>query len=357
MKLTALHRRTVTPKQSVTMAQTKNQQPNPPCPGCGAKDTVKKGRRRNRLQTLQIFQCIECEHRFTGAPGKNSSYPLKHILEAISTYNFGYSLTETQNRVRKRTRLEIPERTIRSWLSTHRPLTTYARLRSAGKRLFTPQTMIRTYQLNHRQVYRFELHQAKLQLVLQTPAHKEFAPLTDYLEGVDDRFPHHLFEATHQRSSSFPAEFNLPVTRKENHATQVAKLVLPTSPTNKKRHETLQRFMLINDSVTVAVEIPIYLTRKDLAYFRSRGFDLNFDSDLITGHIDLLQIRNGYLHILDYKPEARKEKHAHVQLTIYALALSRRTNLPLRHFKCAWFDEHDYFEFFPLKGVYQPRLR
>ena len=192
----------MTPKQSVTMAQTKNQQPNPPCPGCGAKDTVKKGRRRNRLQTLQIFQCIECEQRFTGAPGKNSSYPLKHILEAISTYNFGYSLTETQNRVRKRTRLEIPERTIRSWLSTHRPLTTYARLRSAGKRLFTPQTMIRTYQLNHRQVYRFELHQAKLQLVLQTPAHKEFAPLTDYLEGVDDRFPHHLFEATHQRSSS-----------------------------------------------------------------------------------------------------------------------------------------------------------
>src|SRR5436309_12538138 len=29
----------------------------------------------------------------------------------------------------------------------------------------------------------------------------------------------------------------------------------------------------------------------------------------------------GHIHILDYKPEARKEKHAHVQLTIYALAL------------------------------------
>ena len=65
----------------------------------------------------------------------------------------------------------------------------------------------------------------------------------------------------------------------------------------------------------------------------------------------------GYLQILDYKPEARKEKHAHVQLTIYALALARRANLPLKNFKCAWFDEKDYFEFFHLKGVYQPRVR
>jgi ATP-dependent exoDNAse (exonuclease V) beta subunit len=57
----------------------------------------------------------------------------------------------------------------------------------------------------------------------------------------------------------------------------------------------------------------------------------------VTGHIDFLQIRNGYIHILDYKPEARKETHAHVQLTIYALALARRTGLPLKFFKCGWF--------------------
>jgi len=102
----------------------------------------------------------------------------------------------------------------------------------------------------------------------------------------------------------------------------------------------------------VSVEVPVYLSAEDLAYFRSRGFNLDFDSRIITGHIDFLQIRNGYIHILDYKPEAAKEKHAHVQLTIYALALSRRVGLPLKSFKCAWFDEEDYFEFFPLQGVY-----
>jgi PD-(D/E)XK nuclease superfamily len=80
--------------------------------------------------------------------------------------------------------------------------------------------------------------------------------------------------------------------------------------------------MLINDSVTVAVEVPVYLRRDDIAYYHGHGFDLDFESAVITGHIDFLQIRNGYIHILDFKPEAHKETHAHVQLTIYALSPS-----------------------------------
>jgi ATP-dependent exoDNAse (exonuclease V) beta subunit len=168
-------------------------------------------------------------------------------------------------------------------------------------------------------------------------------------------FPHHSFQSTGHRSSKFPAELQPPVTRKENHATRLAALVLPSSPNNKKRHETLQRFMLINDSVTLAAEVPVFLTREDISYYRRCGFDLDFESDVITGHIDFLQIRNGHLHILDYKPEARKETHAHVQLTMYALALARRTALPLKLFKCGWFDEKDYFDFFPLQGVYRRR--
>ena len=39
------------------------------------------------------------------------------------------------------------------------------------------------------------------------------------------------------------------------------------------------------------------------------------------------------MHVLDCKAEAKKEKHAHVQFTIYALALARRTGLPLLYCK------------------------
>jgi hypothetical protein len=38
--------------------------------------------------------------------------------------------------------------------------------------------------------------------------------------------------------------------------------------------------------------------------------------------------------------------------TFIPLALARRAGLRLRFFKCGWFDEKDYFEFFPLKCVF-----
>ena len=71
---------------------------------------------------------------------------------------------------------------------------------------------------------------------------------------------------------------------------------------------------------------------------------------LLTGHIDAVQIRNGSIHLLDYKPGAAKEKPIE-QLTWYALALSRLTGLRLYNFVCGWFDEKEYFQFYPLHVV------
>src|SRR5713226_8731074 len=294
---------------------------NPPCPKCHCKATTRRGKRRNRLRTLQLFQCPECLHRFTGEPGKNRTYPLKLILDAISTFNLGYSITDTRSVLRRRLHVDVPDRTINSWLTTYRSVATYARLRAVGKKLFDPRSIIVSRFFEHRQVYRFQVHNAKLELSLRSPIHRHLSALRGYLTAVQRDFPHHLFRNASERSSTFPAKLQPAISRKENHATRLAALVLPTSPNNKKRHETLQRFMIVNDSVTVAVEVPVFLTQEDIRYYRSRGFDLDFESAVITGHIDFFQIRNGHIHILDYKPEARKETHAHVQLTIYALAL------------------------------------
>ncbi|MAE42747.1 hypothetical protein CMO93_03175, partial [Candidatus Woesearchaeota archaeon] len=123
---------------------------------------------------------------------------------------------------------------------------------------------------------------------------------------------------------------------------------------NKQRHEAIQNFFLINDSTTIATEIPVYLTNDDIKYFEKRKFKLNLENYAtpITGHIDLLQVRNGLIHILDYKPEAHKHNPTE-QLTIYSLALSRKLNLPIKDFKCAWFDENNYYEFYPLHAMYK----
>jgi ATP-dependent exoDNAse (exonuclease V) beta subunit len=138
---------------------------------------------------------------------------------------------------------------------------------------------------------------------------------------------------------------------KENAATRMAGLVIPTVGDNRLRHEALQRFMLANDSTTVAVEVPIWLMPADIAALETEhGIELlppGSSTGSITGHIDFLQVRNGAVHILDYKPGARTDKPL-AQLTIYALALTRLVpGLRLFDIKCAWFDEHEYCEFFP----------
>ncbi len=124
--------------------------------------------------------------------------------------------------------------------------------------------------------------------------------------------------------------------QKQNYANRLAELALKIAENNKARHETIQSFMLINDSATIATEIPVYLTKGDIAYFKSNGFTFDFKDyrTPITGHIDLLQIRNGLIHILDYKPEAEKANAVN-QLAIYALALASRTKLAVKDFKCA----------------------
>jgi len=205
--------------------------------------------------------------------------------------------------------------------TTHKPIYTYHTIRDQIKRRIEPAGLIEKYYLQHRQVYLYTLHHGKLELLFSYPYHRSYEPLRDYLASLTrSNFPHHLFTPDEtDRSSNYPVLLSANVTRKENFATKLAARALQIAPSNKKRHETLQRFMLLNDSATIPVEVLIYLTPEDFAHFQARGFTFPFGERPITGHIDFLQLRSGLLHILDYKPEARKEKHAVTQLTIYAL--------------------------------------
>jgi len=160
------------------------------------------------------------------------------------------------------------------------------------------------------------------------------------------------------------------VTEKQNIATDTAALIIPSVGSNHDRHPKLQRFMLANDSSTLAVEGPIWLLEDDIAALEemydtaivpkepihtarpSRGHKLRF----ITGHIDFLQARNGAIHILDYKPDARTNKPI-AQLTAYALALTRLVpGLRLFDIKCGWFNENCYNEFLPRLVLPRPKF-
>jgi hypothetical protein len=106
----------------------------------------------------------------------------------------------------------------------------------------------------------------KLAFARSDARHNRFAPLADFLERVPEICPHSLFSESSQASelANFIDRNHLIVVEKENFATRTAALVISAVGDNRLRHETLQRFMLANDSVTVAVEIPIWLTAGDI---------------------------------------------------------------------------------------------
>lgn len=222
------------------------------CPHCGSTHVARKGTRKKKIEIVQLWRCASCKRVFTPAPPalRNKTYPLHVVLDAITLFDLGYTLEETTDKIKSRFGRRAGRSTVAAWLAEHRALTTYARVRQEGRRLFPPTRAIRSIKLYHRQIYKFEYHRAKLAM---------------------------LRESSGARS--------------------------------------------------------------------------------ITGHIDFLQVRNGAVHILDYKPGARADKPI-AQLMIYALALTRLVpGLRLFDIKCAWFDEEEYSEFFPRPLIARRRTK
>ena len=210
------------------------------CPYCSGTDLVKKGKRKKKYETVQLYFCRRCQRKFTPLINKRRKFPLKVIIDSITLYNRFNSMEKAAQIASGTYGIPVKSQNIANWLRDFKEHFPIVRLRSKIQNEYDTRRIFIESRLFHGQIYDFKCHYAKLDLLIN------------------------------------------------NHA----------------------------------------------------------------GHIDIVQIRNGKIHILDYKPRAKKEKPID-QLTIYALALSRLTGLKLYHFKCAWFDDSDYFEFYPLEVVYK----
>src|SRR3989344_46182 len=327
------------------------------CPNCPSKQIKKHGTKKKKLQTLQRYFCTSCRKTFT-LQLSDKTYPLSIILNTISSYNLGSTQAEVQNIIPKKFKIKPSQKTISNWINEYKNICTYSKLRQEAIKLYNSKNIIFKQTLHHIQPYTFQYHKAKLYLLFHNKLYNNqfhnishfYETLKVYLEKIStDKFPHHIFTYNKESQSGSKAgiakklnennnndqrasqiKFNhlkINHLQKQNQANELAKLALNLAKTNKDRHQAIQNFFLINDSTTIATEIPVYLTNDDIKYFRKRNFTLNLENYAtpITGHIDLLQIRNGLIHILDYKPNADKrevQNQAIQQLTIYALALA-----------------------------------
>jgi transposase-like protein len=336
--------------------------PTVACPYCEGSRFVHDGTRATKHGSVQRYRCAFCNRRFTPQTTKHRTYPMRVITETLSRYNRLQPLPQVLEGVRKKFGVRVPTSTARRWLAEFAPYLPFLRLRDAARRHAIPiHKAIVEHRLLHGQVYDFKYHRTKTDILLTTDAsNAKLEGLRSYLDAIPDVCPHELFLKETPRASQaknvFPVHDLRITERHDNTAIESARLALQSVAKNKLRHETLQEFMLVNDSATVAVEVPIVLTYDDLDHYRSAlGFEVPLplaQGGVYTGHIDFVQIRNGQVHILDYKPDATHIKPIE-QLMIYALALARRSHLLLYHFRCAWFDDRNYYEFYPLHLVHR----
>ena len=249
------------------------------CPYCGGRNFTRRGTREKRLEIAQLWFCKSCKRTFTPSPAglRNKTFPLRTILSALTDYNLGYSLKATVARLKKKTHHTVSLSTITSWLNDYKQHCSYRRLRAQGLRRYPPEQTIRSIKLYHRQVYGYAFHRPKLELLRagtlddKRTGDKHLAGVADFFERIPVTCPHDLFRRdddpkarASQAHPAFAEVSRVIVNRKQNAATEAAALIIPAVGNNKLRHETLQRFMLANDSVTLAIEVPIWLREHDI---------------------------------------------------------------------------------------------
>lgn len=307
------------------------------CPYCQSRSVVKRGSRRLLFETVQSYHCKTCNRRFQDKKLKHKSYAPRVIYEALLLYYQGHTLDETRKQLNKRFKKKLVVSTVHSWINSYQSLCPIASIR---KQYVNGSPLLFRKRFEHENLdYEYRVHQYKLETMLKPLS----MGLYQYLRRFEQGCPQEFFEVGRRCSQPL---FSIPVgtqfKRSRNLACDLARFSVQAVRTNHQRHDAVEEFMLACDLATIACEVPVWYWEKQC-------------DDGVTGHIDILQVRNDLVYILDYKPGAARDKKAAGQLFHYAIALSFRSGVALDQIRCAWFDEKDYFEFAPAN--IKPRLK
>ena len=304
------------------------------CKFCDSLKIIKKGRRKTKQGTAQIYLCKSCFRRFAFSAFPAYSYPAGVILTAPLLYYLGYSLKDVRKRIQGKYKVLPSLSTVAKWINNFGKSAAIKKERNAIMQFDKPHRIIKRKLLKHKQNYLFQVHRYKMEHIKDT-----FDGLYGYLYDVLTGKVSITSDSFCMRASECRLGINFPHPRPgRNYACDIADIALKAALTNFQRHAVLQKFFLATDSATVAVEVPVYLTPQETKSILKKEGGL-------LGHIDFLQVFGDRITILDYKPKASAEKQVAEQLLLYSIALSRRTGVHLKKISCAWFNEKSCYSF------------
>ena len=298
------------------------------CPYCDSNNIIKYNQYKNK----QIYFCKKCGKKYTYYNFKNETYKSNFLNVAISYYNLGNTVNETVKLINKNFNIKVSKSSVYLWINQYSKICNFKKIRKdILKNYKNKPEIIESKIFKHGgKKYNFAFHRPKLEILCTN-----FIPLLKFILKIKEKCPNDFFNKNHN-SSQLKLDIKPRKEGRFNQVCKIANFALEGCLSNDKRHEILKNFMIINDKRTIACEVPVW--------FWEKYFNLG-----ISGHIDVIQIRRGNIYIMEYKPENSKEndKNLASKLFLYAYGLSFRTKIPLTRFRCAWFNENNYYEFNP----------
>ncbi len=86
------------------------------CPKCKNKNIIKRGKRYNKSNTKQLYQCNKCNLTFMKQDGfERMRHNKKIIARAIHMHNDGLSLFQVQNHLWQHDGVKVTRKTISDW--------------------------------------------------------------------------------------------------------------------------------------------------------------------------------------------------------------------------------------------------
>ncbi len=300
------------------------------CPLCNkSTHVIKAGFRFTQKGHIQRYYCKSCKHYFTNQSMPYTQYPIHVILYTLQQYNLGYSIAQAKTRCGRKYRYSPPIQTIYSWIQRYKAQLSFLALRKYYK--LDPQTIITTHHFNHQQIYPFKVHQLKMHRSAKT-----FPQLRRYLNWVVRSLPHSIF-LSGPRASHISIPNTTKITKKQSNLTSQCNLALCSREKKKSPHQLVEDFFLANDATTVCTELPVFINPNETEHFELKS--------PLTGHIDIIQVKNNKLYILDYKTNLNSPHQYSTQLLAYKKALHHRTQIPEKNIIAAAFNNYCYIEY------------
>src|SRR6266851_1162265 len=157
------------------------------CPECG-KAGIKSGSRKTSRGRIQRLYCRPCDRGYCVSPLPRRRYSAPTILETVTAYNLGRTLTDTQRHIARRFRAVVPQSTIHSWIGHFASICTFSRYRKRYS--FSEEETIQSRTFSHRQEYKFKFHRLKANILCKRP----FPQIRRYLWHIAENCPNELFQ-------------------------------------------------------------------------------------------------------------------------------------------------------------------